>query len=227
MVNDGIVLDIKKPVSRDRAKLQEIRDTRRAKTTVARLHHHALRTNKMEETRHFYEDILEMPMVTAFKEMIDPTRGLPTPYLHCFFEMKDGSCLAFFEFANNARGEAPKTPQDAFDHHVAVSVPDFRDIDRFMKKLEGEGYPIAGIDHGFCYSVYVRDPNGMLIELVTDPENEIEINEEYARVAHEELERWNRGDYSANNEERNSGVYPLPTSSFDDLMKVLPDDRPQ
>ena len=225
MAND-IVVDTKKPVNRDRANLRRIRDARRAKTRIARLHHHALRTNNMEKTREFYEDILEMPMVAAFKEMIDPTRGLATPYLHCFFEMKEGSSLAFFEFADNARGEAPKTPQDALDHHVAVSVPDFDDIDRFMKKLEAAGYPIAGIDHGFCYSVYVRDPNGMLVELVGDPENEIEINEEYARVAHDELLRWNTGDFSANNDERGSGVYPFKTSSLDDLVKVLPDDRP-
>ena len=214
-----------RPQDLSRADLQATRDARRAKTRIRRMHHTALRTDDMEATREFYEDILGMPMVSTLKEQIDPTRGVPAPYLHCFFEMGDGSSIAFFEFANNGRGPAPKTPQDAMDHHFAVSVPDYGDLQAIHAKFEEKGYPVGGIDHGFCYSFYVRDPNGMLIELVYEPENELEINEAHARRAHGELARWNGGDYSANNHERDSASYPWPTSSVQDLMKVLPDDR--
>jgi len=210
--------------NRDR-ELLERRTRRRSSNPVKRLHHHALRTNDMEATRQFYEDILGMPMVTTLVEMVDPTRGKETPYLHCFFEMADGSAIAFFEFANGVRGEAPKTPQDALDHHFAVSVPDFNDILRLKERLEAAGHRCAGIDHDFCYSLYVRDPNGMLLEFVADPANELEINEGYAENAHADLDRWNRGEYGHEEKERKSAEYPIPTSPLDEILKVLADDR--
>jgi catechol-2,3-dioxygenase len=203
--------------------LSKIRSERRAKEMVARLHHHAIRTDDMEKTRVFYEDILEMPMVSAQKEMIDPTTGAETPYLHCFFEMKDGSAIAFFQFLG--RDPAPKTPQDIFDHHLAVLVPNFDDLQKIKARLEAKGYPTAGIDHGFCYSLYVRDPNGMALELVGDPENELEINEDYARSAPEDYRRWLNKKYEANNEGRNAGTFPMKTSSLEEMMKVLPASR--
>src|SRR6516165_2830656 len=54
------------------------------------LHHNAYRCRDSEETRVFYEDFLGLRLVSAFE--IDEGRGL-----HTFFEMDDGSCLAFFE----------------------------------------------------------------------------------------------------------------------------------
>ena len=54
------------------------------------LHHNAYRCRDSEETRGFYEDFLGLRLVSAFE--IDEGRGL-----HSFFEMDDGSCLAFFE----------------------------------------------------------------------------------------------------------------------------------
>lgn len=203
--------------------LKTVREARRGKAMIARLHHHAIRTDDMETTRIFYEELLGMPMVSALKEMIDPTTGAANPYLHCFFEMRDGSCIAFFQFLG--RDAAPKTPQDVFDHHLAILVPDFADLKTIKARLEAAGHATAGIDHGFCYSLYVRDPNGMALELVGDPENELEINEAYARSAHEEYRGWLDKQYVANNEGRNNGVFPMEPSSYEDLMKVLPADR--
>ena len=54
------------------------------------LHHNAYRCRDSEETRAFYEDFLGLRLVSAFE--IDQGRAL-----HTFFEMDDGSWLAFFE----------------------------------------------------------------------------------------------------------------------------------
>ena len=200
--------------------LVQIRNERRSRIKVARLHHHAIGTSDMEKTRQFYEDILGLPMVSSLKETINPSTGERDPYLHCFFEMKDGSCIAFFQFAN--RGPTQQIPRDAFDHHLAISVPDFDDLQLLKDRLEENGYATAGVDHGFCFSVYVRDPNGMALELTADPDNEIEINEDYARTAHAEYEGWmKRQDYEANNEGRNGGVYPMKTSPVEDIVKAM------
>src|ERR1700751_1076386 len=76
------------------------------------LHHNAYRCRDSEETRGFYEDFLGLRLVSAFE--IDEGRGL-----HTFFEMDDGSCLAFFE--------VPSMPfefrqQNALDLHIALGV---------------------------------------------------------------------------------------------------------
>src|ERR1700735_1047609 len=71
------------------------------------LHHNAYRCRDSEETRGFYEDFLGLRFVSAFE--IDEGRGL-----HSFFEMDDGSCLAFFEVPGRSfdfkRQDAPALP---------------------------------------------------------------------------------------------------------------------
>ena len=76
------------------------------------LHHSVYRCRNSQETRSFYEDFLGLRFVSAF-EIADP-RGL-----HTFFEMEDGSFLAFFE--------VPGLPfefknQNELDLHIALRV---------------------------------------------------------------------------------------------------------
>jgi glyoxylase I family protein len=203
------------------AQLQGVRDARRGHNKIRRLHHHAVRTDDMEATRRFYEDLIGLPMVAAMKESLDHTSGQPTPFLHCFFELGDGSSLAFFQFLPGAYGPATNLPRDGIDHHIALSVPDFDDIVRLKARLDEHGYRTCGMNHGFCYSLYVRDPNGMLLELVGDAPNELELNETAATGAHRELEKWNEKDYAPNNRERGKVEYPLPTSPVEDIMAVV------
>jgi glyoxylase I family protein len=206
-----------------RDELQGIRDRRRAGIPILRLHHHAIRTDDMEATRVFYEDILELPMVHTMKMAIDPTNGKPTPYVHCFFEMADGAAIAFFLTPH--RDKAPLTPQDAFDHHFAVKVASFEQLSSIRKRFDERKYPNCGINHGFCYSLYVRDPNNMLVEIVADPADELEMNERYAAEAHQEWLSWKSGDKSHNEEDYSSVFYPWPSSSVEEMNRVLPADR--
>ena len=64
--------------------------------SVRHLHHHAHACWDSEETRHFYEDILGMPLVATLV-LEDPRRTDGSLYCHTFFEIADGSVLAFFE----------------------------------------------------------------------------------------------------------------------------------
>ena len=58
------------------------------------LHHNAYRCRDVEETRKFYEDFLGLPLVNAF-EIGESKSGRETHTIHIFFQMKDGSSLAF------------------------------------------------------------------------------------------------------------------------------------
>jgi catechol 2,3-dioxygenase-like lactoylglutathione lyase family enzyme len=144
------------------------------------LHHNAYRCRDSEETRGFYEDFLELRLVSAFE--IDEGRGL-----HTFFEMDDGSCLAFFE--------VPGMPfefkqQNALDLHIALGVePDV--FDKMLQKGKDEGREVRGpVDHGFVRSIYFRDPNGYVIELTASTGVHQEIMDPVISKPHQALSRW-------------------------------------
>jgi catechol 2,3-dioxygenase-like lactoylglutathione lyase family enzyme len=125
------------------------------------LHHSAYRCRDSEETRRFYEDFLGLPLVEALPIGTTKT-GRDASVLHTFFAMADGSCLAFFE--------APDEPfefkaQRDFDLHIALAVDD-EQLHRMFDRGRAEGIETRGIsDHGFCRSIYFRDPNGYVVEL--------------------------------------------------------------
>ena len=65
-------------------------------THILKLHHAAYRCRDSEETRAFYEGFLGLPLAHALT--IGETRtGRAARVLHTFFQLADGSSLAFFE----------------------------------------------------------------------------------------------------------------------------------
>ena len=88
----------------------------------SRLHHTAYVTKDMEATRHFYEDILGLPLQATWCET-DFLFGKDRTYCHCFFGIGDGGALAFFQFADKEDEElfVPEFPQTPFVH-LALKV---------------------------------------------------------------------------------------------------------
>lgn len=149
------------------------------------LHHNAYRCRDSEETRRFYEDFLGLPLANAF-EIKETKSGRKTSVLHSFYQMDDGSFLAFFE--------APDTPfefkdQHDYDLHIALEV-DIDVLNEMFAKGKKAGIETRGIsDHGFVHSIYFRDPNGYVIELAART-GETESLEEATASAHRALEAW-------------------------------------
>ena len=150
------------------------------------LHHNAYRCRDSEETRAFYEDFLGLPLAHAFEIKVTQT-GRKTGVLHSFFEMDDGSFLAFFE--------APDQPfvfkeQHDFDLHIALEV-DRDTLQRMFEKGKAEGIETRGVaDHEFIESIYFRDPNGYVVELTAKtPDHDRILAEERPR-AHKALSDW-------------------------------------
>lgn len=125
------------------------------------LHHNAYRCRDSEATRKFYEDFLGLPLMHAF-EIQQTKTGRESKLLHSFYQMEDGSFLAFFE--------EPDEPFDFkqqrdFDLHIALEV-EHDQLQKMMEKGKQAGVETRGIsDHDFVHSVYFRDPNGYVIEL--------------------------------------------------------------
>lgn len=184
---------------------QESQDTldRRKSIPVRQFHHHAYRTKDMEATRAFYEDVLGCPLIGTFVETTDPVTEEPSNYIHCFFEFADGTALAFFQFEEGLYKEsAIQGNQDPFDHHIALEVDSKETVFSYRDKLAAIDYPHMLIDHGYCYSIYLHDPNGMQVELTTKVPETVEIMERHAKTAHEDLKAWLAGVTKANNEFR-------------------------
>jgi catechol 2,3-dioxygenase-like lactoylglutathione lyase family enzyme len=147
------------------------------------LHHNAYRCRDSEETRGFYEDFLGLRFVSAFE--INDGRAL-----HSFFEMDDGSCLAFFEVPGRA---FDFKAQDTLDLHIALDVePDV--FDHMLDKARAERVEVRGpVDHGFCRSIYMRDPNGYAVELAANTGVQQEMMDPAVSKPHVALARWQAG----------------------------------
>jgi catechol 2,3-dioxygenase-like lactoylglutathione lyase family enzyme len=152
------------------------------------LHHNAYRCRDSEETRKFYEDFLGLPLAGTL--WLNTTKsGRKTDTLHTFYEMDDGSYLAFFE--------APDMPfefkdQHDFDLHIALEVT--HDVlEPMMAKGKAAGIETRGIsDHAFIDSIYFRDPNGYVIELTAKRPNHDAAMDPATNGARAKLDDWQR-----------------------------------
>ncbi|KUG29461.1 glyoxalase family protein [hydrocarbon metagenome] len=124
------------------------------------INHLAMATGDMDGTIRFWRDLLGLRLVA----------GLGRPgYRHYFFEISDVDMIAFFEWGGvrpipeKDHGVPVKGPY-AFDH-VAIGVRDRNDLFEIKDKLEAADVWVSEvIDHGFIFSVYAFDPNGIAIE---------------------------------------------------------------
>jgi catechol 2,3-dioxygenase-like lactoylglutathione lyase family enzyme len=155
----------------------------------------------MESTRKFYEEVIGLPLVATWSES-DELFGKVRTYSHCFFGLADGGALAFFQFADedDERLFSPPIAETPF-HHIALKV-DKPTQEAIEGRIEAAGYTAPDtfvLDHGYCRSVYVKDPNGMILELTLDPPEADEIAADRRADARATLERWLGGDHTSNN----------------------------
>ena len=156
-----------------------------ASFTVKGLHHNACRCRDSEQTRQFYEDFLGLPLMLCFEINVTKT-GRNSKVLHSFYQMADGSFLAFFE--------EPDEPFDFksqrdFDLHIALEVSG-EDLQGILTRARAAKMECRGIsDHEFIHSIYLRDPNGYVIELTAKTPSHDHGTFDRDR-AHSALQRW-------------------------------------
>ncbi len=161
--------------------------------TIQGLHHNAYRCRDSEETRKFYEDFLGLPLAEAF-EIKQTQSGRNTRVLHSFYQMGDGSFLAFFEAPGNPF-EFKK--QHDFDLHIALEV-DAATLQAMFAKGKASGVDTRGIaDHGFLHSIYFRDPNGYVIELTAKMPGHDQAMDNATNGARSTLDQWQSAKHAA------------------------------
>ena len=144
------------------------------------LHHAAFRCRNSEETRAFYEDFLGLPLAGAL-EIKETKTGRETEVLHSFYQLDDGSNIAFFEAPDR---EFSFIRQHDYDLHLELEVS-MEHLHDMFEKGQKAGIETRGIsDHGFISSIYFRDPNGYVVELTAkkpDHDEHLHVGNDKAR----------------------------------------------
>ena len=176
-----------------------------APAPIRQLHHYAYRSRDAEETRHFYEDILGLPLYHIIQSDYVPSTGEYCPYTHFFFRLRDGSFIAFFDLGDDeAALPSPNTP--LWVNHISFRVDSVADLQAMKARLEADGIDVLGpTDHHIFKSIYFFDPNGVRLELTAQLADETQMQKDSstvharlaewtARKAQWRLERANEGD---------------------------------
>ncbi len=158
---------------------------------VKMLHHVAYRCNDAQETADFYTKLLGLEYYAAISEEEVPSTGEKCPYMHIFFAMKDGSCVAFFEVPQSPPMQKdPNTPD--WVQHLALQVESREELLERKKILEDAGVDVIGpTNHGFCESIYFFDPNGHRMELTLHIGDQA-MMDKLKSTAPVMLEKWNQ-----------------------------------
>ncbi|WP_445183575.1 VOC family protein [Pseudonocardia sp. Cha107L01] len=184
--------------------VQEVPEVHPTTRPPIRLHHNAFLTRDQEKTRVFYEEIIGMPLVATWTEVAEMD-DVEYIYCHTFYALADGSALAFFQFADQADQDrfGPDLPPSPF-RHIALAT------DAMTQSGIRERIAAAGIveprtfvmDHGYCISLYITDPNGLILEFTVDSPDADAINKVRQESARADLARWLGGDHTPNNDFR-------------------------
>ncbi len=124
------------------------------------INHLAMATGDMDATIRFWRDLLGMTLIA----------GLGKPgYRHYFFGVSEKDSIAFFEWPmvkpaeEKEHGRVVSGPF-IFDH-VSFGVDTKDTLWEIKDRIAAAGFWVSEvIDHGFIYSVYSFDPNGIPIE---------------------------------------------------------------
>ena len=171
----------------------------------SRLHHNAYVVKDHEVNRRFFEDLLGIPLVATWCEKnYSAELGREVDFCHAFFGMADGGALAFFQFAdpelyNMTQAEKPARIA-RYDHIAFKAEPET--YEELKQRLEAAGEQYRESNHGYCKSIYVQSPDGLIVEFTQDPDDVAEIDAIRRADAHSELARWLSGDRHTNNDLR-------------------------
>jgi catechol 2,3-dioxygenase-like lactoylglutathione lyase family enzyme len=175
----------------------------------SRLHHNAFVVKDHEVNRRFFEDLLGIPLVATWCEKnLSAELRREVEFCHTFYAMADGSALAFFQFADPELYGMTQAEKPAkigrYDHIAFKAEP--QTYEELKQRLERAGEKYRETNHGYCKSIYVSSPDGLIVEFTQDPEDVAEIDAIRRADAHSELARWLDGDRRTNNELRGRAI---------------------
>jgi glyoxylase I family protein len=123
------------------------------------IHHAALICRDPATTIEFYQGLLGFPLIELVENRDYPGSS------HFFFDLGNSTLLGFFDFPG--LGLQPGVEAIGTVQHIAVSVTPQRHAE-LRSRLDEAGVEYGGPDRGIEESLYLRDPDGIQIELLSD-----------------------------------------------------------
>jgi catechol 2,3-dioxygenase-like lactoylglutathione lyase family enzyme len=155
---------------------------------VQKLNHVAYRCRDAAETMGFYRDILGMKLAHVITQDRVPSTQEFAPHCHLFFEMADGSWVAFFDLVDEITIDQESNPDWA--QHLALEVESVESLEVAHKNLLANDVEVLGpVDHGFIRSIYFYDPSGHRLELTVRTTEPGDL-ERFASEAAARVEGW-------------------------------------
>jgi glyoxylase I family protein len=152
-----VALEARRGELRDRyLKAAEERPT----STARGIHHAVLICSDVERTIGFYQGVLGFPLVELVENRDYPGSS------HFFFDLGNQTLLGFFDFPG--LGLEPGVESIGAVQHIAISAARDR-WEEVRERLDQAGVTYAGPDRGIEESMYFKDPDGIQIELLSDP----------------------------------------------------------
>jgi glyoxylase I family protein len=124
------------------------------------IHHAALICSDVEQTIQFYQGLLGFPLV----ELVENRDYNGSS--HFFFDLGNSTLLGFFDFPG--LGLQPGVESIGSVQHIAISTPRDR-WEELRARLDEAGVKYFGPNEGIAESMYLKDPDGIQIELLSDP----------------------------------------------------------
>lgn len=129
---------------------------------ITGLHHVTVVTADAQRNVDFYTRVLGLRRVKTTVNFDDPSS------YHLYYgdaTGTPGSIITFFEWPRAARGR----PGIGGTHHMGFRVADRNALRRWKRRLTDLGVSVRGVyDRHYFHSIYLRDPDGTILEIATD-----------------------------------------------------------
>ncbi len=130
-------------------------------------HHVAITTRDAEATHAFYTEVMGFSLVRV-EAGPGPEGGWAR---HLFYDTGGGECLAVWEIHDNPAVPAAFETSisrglglPSWTNHLAFRAADLDELEATRERWRAHGYDVLQIDHGWCTSIYLDDPNGIAVE---------------------------------------------------------------
>jgi catechol 2,3-dioxygenase-like lactoylglutathione lyase family enzyme len=130
-------------------------------------HHVALATRDIEATHAFYTDVMGFDLVKV-DAVLTEGGGWAR---HLFYDTHGQGLLAFWDIHDDEHVAAAFEPSisrglglPAWTNHLAFDAVDLDGLAEHKRRWLAAGHGVAEIDHGWCTSIYIEDPNGIMVE---------------------------------------------------------------
>jgi catechol 2,3-dioxygenase-like lactoylglutathione lyase family enzyme len=128
---------------------------------ITGLHHVTLIARDLDATTAFYRDVLGLALVDQTANEDDPDAR------HFWFGDADGAAgtlISFLEYPDMADGSVGV----GSTHHLALAVESLEELDAWRDYLRGQDVQTTDVfQRGRFRSLYLRDPDGHILELAT------------------------------------------------------------